>query len=166
MDAKHETCRSCNGTGEIEDLRDGPNFPATEKCPTCNGTGQVLLKITAVPPTLYGIASQLIADRKLTRARAVSLMLAERTEQETAHGYTVETDRVYRDQQLENAATSYLLCQSIPSDVGSGRAPDMWPWAPNAFKPHPEDRLKELTKAAALVLAAMEQEIIKRGDKS
>lgn len=116
--------------------------------------------------SLYAMATKLIQDKNFPRVQAVSLILAERTEQETTHGYTRESDRqqdldtAHAVSPLALAAAAYLI-----RDEAMG-TPDCWPWDLYSFKPHPQDRLKELTKAAALVLAAMEQEIIKRGEKS
>jgi hypothetical protein len=33
-------CTYCDGTGENEDMRDGPDFPATEVCLRCGGSGK------------------------------------------------------------------------------------------------------------------------------
>lgn len=41
--------------------------------------------------------------------------------------------------------------------------PKHWPWGPEAYKPTPEDRERELVKAGALVVAELER--LKRADE-
>ncbi len=78
---------------------------------------------------------------------AVELVAAERRRQIDVKGWTPAHDVEQGSGPLVAAALCYL---SAPAQ------PWCWPWAEDYWKPTPEDRTRELTKAAALLVAASE----------
>jgi len=83
---------------------------------------------------------------------AIAAVAAERCEQIQVKGYTPEHDDQYDADELNQAAACYA---SLAGRAGSSTT--MWPWAPEFFKPS-HDRLNDLAKAGALILAAIEHE--------
>lgn len=85
---------------------------------------------------------------------------AERQRQIEVEGYTAEHDRQLAGQ-LALAAASYALQHmrrmrlNLPYDP-EVEPPHEWPWHPRYWKPTPDDRVKELTKAGALIAAAID----------
>lgn len=80
------------------------------------------------------------------------LLLDERARQVVVEGWTPEHDDEHTQGELAMAAASY----AIHGNRGDGhpwRPPSMWPWASEWWKPTPDDRMRELVKAGALILA-------------
>lgn len=71
-------------------------------------------------------------------------------------GFDRDHDAAHADHELPDAAIAYLAALS-EHDVA-----DYWPWEPTSFDPS-DDRLRNLEKAGALVVAAIEREMDKRG---
>jgi len=88
----------------------------------------------------------------------------ERNRQIDQEGYTAAwDDRVNTGEELAVAAACYLThdtdCMVIDcADTGSSNAHDAWPWQ-SGDKRNLHDRLRRLTIAGALVLAAIDQEV-------
>lgn len=78
-----------------------------------------------------------------------ALIAAERRRQIAAEGYTAEHDAAHPGD-LALAAMAYL-------DRDRGHPPAYWPWAPGYWKPTPHDRVRQLTKAGALVAAEIDR---------
>lgn len=88
----------------------------------------------------------------------VELIAEERQRQIEVEGWTAEHDdnHIYGD--LARAAA----CYAMPHDdrrvddtfVG---IPILWPWAANWWKPSPENRIRELQKAGALIAAEIDR---------
>lgn len=74
------------------------------------------------------------------------LIAAERQRQIDVEGWTPEHDAGYRNDDLTNAARAYLE-----------QSPRVWPWALFHYKPTPDDRVRELTKAGALIAAEIDR---------
>jgi hypothetical protein len=89
----------------------------------------------------------------------VSLIAAERDRQQVEEGYTVEHD-AGQAESLLLAAGCYALHPFMFAVVAiDGSAPSVprgWPWSPEAWKPTPDDRIRELVKAGALIAAAID----------
>lgn len=89
-------------------------------------------------------------------------------ERETGHfereGYTVETDRVDNSgEELAFAAISYALphkTRHYPFVLG--QLPTFWPWDPRLWKPTPDDRIRELVKAGALIAAEIDRRLAEK----
>ena len=91
----------------------------------------------------------------------IELIAEERKRQIEAEGYTKEHDAEHTDDSLARAA----VCYAIPSvqrtytydPISKVRIPQFWPWDIKYWKPSPEDRIKELVKAGALLAAEIDR---------
>ncbi|MHB1065711.1 MAG: hypothetical protein ACYC1Z_14690, partial [Georgenia sp.] len=98
---------------------------------------------------------------ELEGAGAIALIAAERRRQVEVEGWTPEHDDAHDADELARAATVYAM----PAEPrrhwsvvrGEGLGDSMWPadWGP--FKPSPDDRVRELVKAGALIVAEIER---------
>lgn len=89
--------------------------------------------------------------------RAFNMAKEERDRQIQLYGYDLKHDIAFeRDSELAQAAIAFLLLGIDSSRQGYG-ADFHWPWPKEFFKPTPDNRKRELTKAAALVLAELER---------
>lgn len=88
----------------------------------------------------------------------IELIAKERTRQIEYEGYTLKDDLYHTDQGLALSAASYALPhehrKTDPKFVGT---PDLWPWDAEYWKPTPEDRVRELVKAGALIAAEIDR---------
>jgi hypothetical protein len=87
----------------------------------------------------------------------IEFIAQERTRQITDEGHDLNTDAVaYPDGDLWKAAISYLQTPLLNvSEVLE--APLGWPWANEYWKPTPNDRIRELSKAGALIAAEIDR---------
>lgn len=98
----------------------------------------------------------------------IELIAQERAEQIEKHGYSLQNDVEYQDEFLAMAAVCYAIPaskQEIP-DQGTGTVDvieNLWPFEPQYFKPTPDDRIKELAKAGALIAAEIDRLIVWKG---
>ena len=92
----------------------------------------------------------------------VERIAAERERQKRVEGYTPKYDDDYTDGQLIKAA----VCYALPKIHGALKFEDdefligvdrIWPFVWGAWKPSPENRIKELTKAGALIAAEIDR---------
>lgn len=92
---------------------------------------------------------------------ALKQIADERLRQIEQEGYSPDMDDAYTNEQLAGAATAYAIpaiWRSLVSyDPHGTAAPAFWPWHETAFKPSPDNRKRELIKAAALLLAEIER---------
>jgi len=96
----------------------------------------------------------------------IDLIAAERQRQIDAEGWTVEHDDEHSRNELAWAAASYAIPPArgplyegehptyIYADTG---LPITWPWDAEWWNPSPEDRVRELVKAGALVAAEIDR---------
>lgn len=99
------------------------------------------------------------------------LIAAERQRQIDAEGWTPEHDAEHVGEALALAACCYALpptmrkFKHVPKEFRrSGRwegvkwaVPMLWPWDGLAWKPSPDDRIRELAKAGALIAAEIDR---------
>lgn len=78
---------------------------------------------------------------------AIDLITAERKRQIDAEGWTPEHDDAHADGALADAAACYAM----------GRRTALWPWSTDWWKPSPDDRVRDLVKAGALIVAEIER---------
>jgi len=93
----------------------------------------------------------------------VELIAKERQRQIEELGYNYENDSLYANNQLAEAAATYALVPII-NDVMTSKEngiPYLWPWDAKYYKPTPDDRIRELVKAGALIAAQIDYEINK-----
>jgi len=86
----------------------------------------------------------------------VEIIAEERQRHSKVEGWTPENDDAYVFNQLANAAIAYA---TPPEQRGGGgvSVPECWPWDLNWWKPTPENRVKELAKAGALIAAEIDR---------
>lgn len=90
----------------------------------------------------------------------VELIADERKRQIDVEGYTAEQDKEYEDGELAMAAVCYATTE--PNRIWKSGAsfvpiPMDWPWQNQCWKPSPENRVRELVKAGALIAAEIDR---------
>lgn len=94
------------------------------------------------------------------------LIADERKRQIEVEGWNAEHDAQYNHNELVMAATCYLQPESNrtydrlwesknPDDINI--PPSLWPWDERWWKPKPDDRVRELVKAGALIAAEIDR---------
>lgn len=94
----------------------------------------------------------------------IELIDKERERQINELGYDVRNDSFYSNNELAKAATCYLLTENFRICIPGTFIPINWPWAGEYWKPCPNDRIRELTKAGALFKAQAERDNSERWD--
>lgn len=84
---------------------------------------------------------------------AIELILAEQKRVSEQEGYTPEHDDMHDQEELALAAACYAY---PPNRAYPGRLEE-WPFEPESFKETPNDRVRELVKAAYLITAEIER---------
>lgn len=82
-------------------------------------------------------------------AHAFVDVVKERGRQRQQEGWTYDHDDAHTDGSLALAAAAYA--------IGGFRGSQIWPWHEDGWKPKPDDRLRDLTRAGALILAEIER---------
>lgn len=89
------------------------------------------------------------------------LIQSERKRQKESEGYDAEHDDQYLNGELLTAALLYASTpQARQQMVDADGVPVTWPWRalnPDSWKPTPYDRVRELTKAGALIAAEIDR---------
>lgn len=85
---------------------------------------------------------------------------AERRRQVEVEGYDAEHDRGHADE-LAKAGACYAAHEHMPFRIMTGdgwakTVPTGWPWDGTYWRPTPDDRIRELVKAGALIAAAID----------
>ncbi len=83
------------------------------------------------------------------------LIVDERERQKTLDHVTDDTK--YKAGELLRAAVAYIRRPLLPKVVREGAIPWMWPWSAQFWKPTPDDRVRELVKAGALIAAEIDR---------
>lgn len=93
----------------------------------------------------------------------IELIAEERQRQIEVEGWTPEHDATHDNEEMISAAICYLLrSPDLSISVGTEYAQVearqvLWPWEITALKLTPDDRIKELKKAAALIVAQIDR---------
>lgn len=84
----------------------------------------------------------------------IEIILEERIRQFESEGHTLENDLKQHDgsENLAMAAASYALPNSLKDT-----ARRLFPWVDEYYKPTPNDRVKQLAKAGALIAAEIDR---------
>lgn len=85
------------------------------------------------------------------------LIAAERQRQIDVEGYTTERDTGYTSADLALAAVCYATPSRLRRACPGTSTPGRWPWAGQFWKPTPDDRVRELVKAGALIAAEIDR---------
>jgi hypothetical protein len=88
-------------------------------------------------------------------SKALELIAAERARQKSVEGWTEQHDDDHGDDVLARAAACYASPLRHPDPRVS--TPLGWPWSGAHWKPTPKDRVRELVKAGALIVAEIER---------
>lgn len=91
-------------------------------------------------------------DNKTMRKTGLTLIIEERTRQIEVEGFDKRHDKQHDQNELAIVAACYALPEPIRLDI---QYPETWDakW----WKPTPNDRVKELTKAGALIAAEIDR---------
>lgn len=128
-----ETCWSCNSTAKTVDENDQA---------WCDDCGQPWDQWHSAVR-----AGQAEHTHMVTEA-----IREERERQVCSEGFSPEHDDHYKRDELARAAACYVM----PARFRAGRI-DVWPRSQMTWKPTPNDRIRELRKAAALIVAEIER---------
>lgn len=94
-------------------------------------------------------------DRAEHKLDPIEDVYAERRRQIDSEGWTPEHDDAHADFEMARAAASYALATSWTDEMRDGPPPSTWPWDQKWWKP--QDRRRDLVRAAALILAEIER---------
>lgn len=87
----------------------------------------------------------------------IELIAEERQRQIEVEGYSIEHDLMHSKQELAIAATCYATPSEMrETDNSFVGVPKVYPWG-CCWKPTPENRVKELVKAGALIAAEIDR---------
>ena len=89
----------------------------------------------------------------------IELIADERKRQIEEEGWTKEHDAQHKVDVLVKAAVCYALPPLSRADVSPdvGKPPFFWPFSQESWKPSPDDRIRELVKAGALIAAEIDR---------
>lgn len=91
----------------------------------------------------------------------IEIIAEERKRQIEVEGWTPEEDDLYTAGQLALAGATYAIPMLDRDDYGgyaySTDVPIMFPFSPEWWKPTPDDRIRELAKAGALIAAEIDR---------
>lgn len=111
------------------------------------------LKAKADAARLLSVASSQIGEAEYSGA---GLIAAERQGQITREGWTEEHDDGHARGEMIDAALSYIFAAINVGHPAMQKPPREWPWASEWWKPS-EDRIRNLTKAGALIAAEIDR---------
>lgn len=86
----------------------------------------------------------------------IEIIAEERHRQISKEGWTAEHDATHENGEMALAAATYALPES-ERRCGVCPHPVHWPWGLSWWKPTPEDRVRELAKAGALIAAEIDR---------
>jgi len=109
---------------------------------------------------------------QITDYSGVHIIAKERKRQIEELKFDYSNDSLYANNQLAQAAAWYSFDdetrnqflksnEEIEEEFGF-RIGEIWPWKQSYFKPTPDDRIKELAKAGALIAAQIDYELNKK----
>ena len=94
---------------------------------------------------------------------AIELIADERQRQINVEGWKPAHDALHTDESIACAAACYATPHSERDELGwcgqqtFTKSPGLWKWHPTGWKPTPDNRIKELVKAGALIVAEIER---------
>ncbi len=92
----------------------------------------------------------------------IEIIAVERERQIAQEGWTAEHDKRHDRGELAMAAACYAFPKEIinyrnNTAFVSLKRFHLWPWHPKWWKPTPDDRIRELAKAGALIAAEIDR---------
>lgn len=114
---------------------------------------------TGAEPLSMGVLARRFESPTVT---AIELIAAERQRQIEQEGWTTEHDQGWKNEELAQAAACYALPKDFRDVMGIGPyerqfVDVVWPFGAGHWKPSPNDRKRELVKAAALIAAEIDR---------
>ena len=94
---------------------------------------------------------------KLEKKTGIQLISEERQRQVEKEGWTPEHDDQHFCDELATAGAVYALPERQRESQWPKSTPKLWPWDSEWYKPTPDDRIKELAKAGALIAAEIDR---------
>lgn len=99
-------------------------------------------------------------------SKGIELIAIERKRQIEELGFDYTNDALYANEQLAIAGS----CYAMPTNKRNFQSKNFyitlismyWPWSITFWKPTPKDRIKELSKAGALIAAQIDYELNKK----
>jgi hypothetical protein len=92
-----------------------------------------------------------------TTQTGLELIAAERQRQVEQEGWTPEHDDAHETGDLALAAACYATPESRRQYEDGAPLDPWWPWDDGWWKPSPENRIRELVKAGALIAAEIDR---------
>ena len=89
-------------------------------------------------------------------------LIAEERKIQIEKGYSLKKDLIYTDNELSIAASCYALShkdriENLIMTDNINTLPFMFPWGKRCWNPTPNNRIKELQKAGALIAAEIDR---------
>ena len=85
------------------------------------------------------------------------MIAQERHRQIATKGYSMSHDQQHTKDELSLAAACYATPDRLRNLDGSESKPNDWPFGVEWWKPDPENRIRELVKAGALIVAELDR---------
>jgi hypothetical protein len=94
----------------------------------------------------------------MEKKTGIELIAEERRRQIEVEGWSDRHDSQHDDDELAIAAGCYALTPTYTRGIRAGHIiPKRWPWEEKWWKPTPNDRIRELQKAGALIAAEIDR---------
>ena len=94
----------------------------------------------------------------------IELIATERKRQMEIEGWTPEHDKQHDSGELARAAACYAFeAVSLPTIDVKRFIYDNWPWSRKWWKPTPDDTIRQLVKAGALIAAEIDRRLAIEG---
>ncbi len=87
----------------------------------------------------------------------LQIISKERQRQITKEGWTTDHDAEHLEEVLAAAGGCYALAGQTRGTFRYSHLLEMWPWDKKWWKPTPDDRVRELAKAGALIAAEIDR---------
>lgn len=101
--------------------------------------------------------------------RSILMVIDERARQVVEKGFDTAHDQEHQDGELASAGGTYVLPhkdRTFVWDPGehdpNTKVPLTWPWLEEFWKPTPDDRIRELVKGAALIVAEIDRLLLEQ----
>jgi len=88
---------------------------------------------------------------------AIKMIEQERKRQKRVHRWSKRHDDSHDRGELAMAAAAYAMPRSERGGAGTDHPPPIWPWQEDYWRPKRNDRIRELVKAGALLVAEIER---------
>jgi hypothetical protein len=147
--------------GELK-ARNSISFAEMKSIASLAGSNHLLRSLVGSEINTHIEKSQICADEKSNLESpmfksGVSLITEERQRQIEVEGWNEEHDDFQAVEELAFAAACYAIPESSRIYLKSNEKPNLWLWEKEWWKPTPNDRIKELVKAGALIAAEIDR---------